>query len=178
MWKKSNPEEQQESEVTETVVSEESEQTELPPAVKTENRWGNCDIEAVSVTLVDENNVEKYSFKTNDYMKIKIKYKVNKSVKKPCFGMAIYRNDGIECFGTNTLVDKIDIPKLSEEGIVEFCIINNCLLTGNYTLDIAIVAENDFHFMYDYRKSVLAFNIFGNPGETGINHIAHKWLIQ
>jgi ABC-2 type transport system ATP-binding protein len=150
-------------------------QSEPPPSDS--NRWGNHDIKFTSVMLTDESGNQKDAFETGESMNIEIKYKVNKPIENPVFGMAIFRNDDVLCYGTNTHVDRIDISEMNQNGVVKFQAENNNLLAGEYSLDVAVVDKNDFSFMYDYIKGVLKFNMFTVDGETGVSRIDHSWYI-
>jgi ABC-2 type transport system ATP-binding protein len=136
---------------------------------------GNQDIEIVSVKLLDENSEEKDVFKTGSFTNIRIAYKVNKPVKNPVVGIAIYRNDGLRCYGMSTFVDRIDIPEMINDSIVDCYIKHISLLTGEYSLDAAIYTVDGFH--YDYIKNILNFKMYSDINDTGVARIEHEWLI-
>ena len=53
-------------------------------------------------------------------MIIKIDYERKKSeITQIVVGFAIYRVDGIHCYGTNTFIDNFGKIKIQDEGIVE-----------------------------------------------------------
>jgi ABC-type polysaccharide/polyol phosphate transport system ATPase subunit len=137
---------------------------------------GTGEIRVTNVKLLDENGEEKYIFRTGEEALIKIYYKRNSDVGNDVvFGMAIYNSNGINCFGTNTYLDGINIENLKEEGEVIFRIKKLNLLDGEYSLDISchkISGE-----LYDYKKSVLSFNTYSPIKEVGIIKLDHEWQI-
>jgi ABC-type polysaccharide/polyol phosphate transport system ATPase subunit len=137
---------------------------------------GTGEIRITNVKLLDENGEEKYIFKTGGEALIKISYKRNSDVGSDVvFGMAIYNNNGINCFGTNTYLDGVNIENLKEEGEVIFRIKKLNLLDGEYSLDISCHKINGE--LYDYKKSVLTFNIYSPIKEVGIVKLDHEWQI-
>jgi ABC-2 type transport system ATP-binding protein len=138
-----------------------------------ENRWGNRDVEIKNVEITGPRGKQS-SFKSGEMLKISIHYEVNKNVSSPVIGIGIFRNDGIYCYGTNTLTDRIDIV-LKQRGIVEFIIPQNDLLEGQYILDVAIHAKDGF--AYDYIKGIEKFVVHSPISDAGITRLNHEWII-
>ncbi|HHY80976.1 MAG TPA: ABC transporter ATP-binding protein [Thermoanaerobacter sp.] len=137
---------------------------------------GTGEVEITNVKLLDENWEERYIFRTGEEAVIKISYKRNSNVGNDVvFGMAIYNSSGINCFGTNTYLDGIDIEDLKEEGEILFRIKKMNLLDGEYSLDISCHKINGE--LYDYKKSVLTFNMYSPVKEVGIVKLDHEWQI-
>lgn len=139
-------------------------------------RSGNKDVEIIEVELLDKNGDATYSFETGKPMTINIYYKENVPVENPVIGIGIFRNDGIQCYGTNTLLDKIGKIELKEEGIASFKVDNNYLLDGIYYLDIAVIAADGTD--YDYYRKACEFSMSSSIKDVGITRLAHKWEIN
>ena len=137
-------------------------------------RVGNQDIEVTSVKMISQNN-ENNRFRTGDSVKIIIDYKVNKAVQNPVFGIGIFRNDGIHCYGTNTRLDAVSTSKLGVTGSVTFSIKDLNLLPSEYTLDVAIHTEDDFYF--DGLYKVITFKTHSSISDIGVARINHEWII-
>ncbi|MCM8793442.1 MAG: ABC transporter ATP-binding protein, partial [Candidatus Omnitrophica bacterium] len=122
--------------------------------------WGTCfeneETEIIEVKLKDKQGKEKNIFKTGESFKVEVKYKVNKEIIEPHFGVAIFREDYLYCYGPNTLFDKIKINKLNR-GVgyfrVEYKKMN--LGEGNYCISVAIwdkEEKNPYAYHYAYYR--------------------------
>jgi len=172
MGKKTHPQVQSDERMLKTEARETEAENESDSRLQ--NRWGNRDVEITSVALLDCDNKKTELYETGKPMKIEIKYKVNKPVKNPVVGIGIFRNDGLQCYGVNTFIDKINIPEMSKDGVVDFCIKNNNLLAGEYLLDTAIHTEDGF--AYDYYRSAVKFKMYSAVSDSGVSRLNHEWI--
>lgn len=148
------------------------------PAEKQEgsNRWGNRAVQINSIRLLDKNGEEREYFSTGASMEIEICYKVNGELNKPSCGIGVFRNDGIQCFGTNTQIDHLSAMELGESGVISCQIIKNQLLPGEYSLDVALHTEDGF--AYDYYRFAAKFHMYSDVQDMGIMRLEHQWNIQ
>jgi len=172
MAKKTCPEDHQKIENT----SEEVKQNNLDSSISADKISDNKDVEILSVNLLDENNIENGLFETGKPMIIQIKYKVNKPVNKPVAGIGIFRNDELQCYGTNTFIDRNDIPEMTEDGVISFYIKKNNLIPGEYSLDVAIHTEDGFD--YDNRRKIRVFKMYSSCMDVGVSRLEHEWHIK
>ncbi|QSZ27763.1 ABC transporter ATP-binding protein [Aceticella autotrophica] len=141
-----------------------------------EHTIGTGEIRITDVKLLDATGEEKNTFVTGDEASIKILYKRNAEVGNDVvFGMAIYNNNGLNCYGTNTHLDNINIKALKDKGEVIFRMRNLNLLDGEYFLDVSCHRVSGE--LYDYKKSVLTFNMYSLIKEVGIFRLDHEWQI-
>jgi ABC-type polysaccharide/polyol phosphate transport system ATPase subunit len=149
-----------------------------PAKARKGDRWGNQDILLTDVILEGSEGREHYSFDTNDALKVRIRYKRNRVSGTLGFGIAIYRADGVYCYGTNTFIDKhpVDKDELGESGEV-CCVLEPIgLIPGTYSLNVAAHDENGL--AYDYRIGVLEFNIHSEIRDEGVYRPPHRWQIN
>ncbi|MDR0286919.1 MAG: ABC transporter ATP-binding protein [Clostridiales bacterium] len=147
---------------------------EQKPQSVDNKRWGNKAVEIVDVSLHKEDGREADSFATGAYMEIRIKYRLNdEKVKTPEVGIAIFRNDGLICYGTNTNVERVKDYVLKSEGQISFYIDNMSLLQGEYLIDTAFHDENEFP--YDYWREAISFKVFTAVNDIGTSRLSHKW---
>jgi ABC-type polysaccharide/polyol phosphate transport system ATPase subunit len=164
----------------ERLMNEEQPNNELEPeSDNNENvnpqRWGNNKINIVNVKFYDYEGNEKKVFQTNEYMEIKIEYKVNQNFDNVVFGIGIYSKDNICCYGTNTDIDHQKYKSLPKNGYMSFVIENLNLLSGEYLLDIAI--HKDDGEPYDYISKTIYFQVISNLPEIGIARQTHNWKL-
>ncbi len=138
-----------------------------------EFRWGSREGEIVKVELLDKNDTPKTLFKTGEPMTIVIHYVSNGAVHDSIFGIGIFRNDGLQCYGVNTGIDRYGNIALKKRGKVKCLINNNSLLEGQYWLDVAIVRQDNFCF--DYWKQCITFRVYSNVKDIGVFRLYHEW---
>lgn len=142
------------------------------------NRWGNKKIEITDVIIGDLIGNLKYSFMTGDNMSITLKFKANKHVDKPVFGIGFVNSFNIDCYGTNTFIDRFEIDKIQKgsSGEIKFVISSLNLLAGTYYLKIAVHDEHGEQF--DYHDKMYSFQITSLIPDVGITRLSHEWVFK
>lgn len=139
-------------------------------------RWGNGKARIMKVTAYNAEDHEQNVFQTGDTVKIKIEYIVKEVIKDAVFGIAIYRNDGLHCYGVNTKIDNFEEYNLTKNGTVELLLKNVSLLPSKYFIDIAI--ECDVCIPVDYYREALEIEFYSTINDVGTVRIDHKWYLQ
>jgi lipopolysaccharide transport system ATP-binding protein len=137
------------------------------------DRWGNQKIAITSVKLLDKYGGAGDRFNTGDSLKIRIEYHVNEPVQNPVFGMAIYNDNDLLCYGTNTDISGIRFETLDRDGYVEVNIPSIPLLSGKYLLTVA--AHTTDHVPYDWHDKKYAFTIINTGRLAGIFNLGSEW---
>lgn len=141
------------------------------------NRTGNKDIEIKKVILFEKSTKkEKYSFKSDDGVIIRIEYtRNNDNISESAVGFGIFTKDGVNCYGTNTFVDNREKIKVSQNGIIEIVIDKIQLLEGEYVLDIAF--HDEYGKPYDYIRRMKEFNVYSSIKDVGVFRMQHTFNI-
>lgn len=151
-------------------------ETKEPIEEPEKTRYGNGKARIKSVQLLVDSRV-KNVVKKGTPATIRITYEGYKDLDDVDFGIGIFRDDGQSCYGTNTLIDRIQIPyEKGKEGIVEFFIKSVNLIAGQYNLDVAI--EESQGIPVDYWKKVLRFEVISSVNDVGIAYLEHEWTID
>lgn len=157
--------------INDSTISEKKEVRELQKTDK--NRTGNKKIEITDIKIIDlEIDTENYNFKPESKIKIQIDYIKNDSdITDSAVGIGIFRNDGVNCYGTNTFIDDSKKLKIKNTGTIEVLIEKLQLLEGEYTLDVAF--HDEYGTPYDYIRKAKKFNIYSSIKDTGIFRMDH-----
>lgn len=140
----------------------------------TEKRWGNRFVEFTSIDMLDDKGISQLAFTTGKNIQICMHYKVNTPITGAVIGIGIFRVDGIQCYGTNLLLDKLPLPCLKNNGGWNVLLKNVGLLPGEYFLDVAI--ENEFGVPIDYYRNAVKFCMHSVHNDVGVFRIEHEWL--
>ncbi len=139
-------------------------------------RWGSREIEITSMRLLDKEGREHGLFHTGDGASIEIDYKVNEPTEDVVFGVGINRADGLVVFGTNTDIERVEIPALQGVGSVSFKIDSLDLIEGAYSIDVAVHRQDGYP--YDYHQGGLKFLMRSACKFVGVVAPKHTWKIS
>lgn len=152
------------------------EQKDVQKKVVEKTRWGNGNASIQKAGIFNSSKEKSTTFITGDEMTIRFSYKLNQVVKDAVFGIGIFRVDGLQCYGTNTQIDRMEKFDLVKDGEVEFIIPKSNLLPGSYLLDIAI--ESGMGTPVDYFRHAVKFDVYSKIGDIGVIRIEHAWSVN
>ncbi|MBI5606661.1 MAG: ABC transporter ATP-binding protein, partial [Deltaproteobacteria bacterium] len=136
------------------------------------SRWGNGDIEITGVRLLDDRGQERHVFQDGEDLLVEINFQVHRHTPDVVFGVALFDGKGTCCYGTNTQLDEISLPPLSDVGRIGVAFEKVHLVEGTYLLDVAVHAR-DGH-AYDYQSGCSSFAVRSAKKDTGIYRIPHR----
>lgn len=146
---------------------------EEPEEVK--KRWGNGNARISAIHVLTKDGQKQRVFKTGDAVRIRVDYRVKKPVEDAVFGIGIFNRDGVQCYGTNTHIDKLPQFRLTENGTAEISLHEVNLLPGEYLIDIAI--ESGDGIPVDYYREACRIEMISPTGDVGIARIGHEWTV-
>ena len=138
-------------------------------------RYGSGEAQITDVKLL-KNGEPALRFDAEDPCTIRIDYKVKEEVKDTVFGIKIYRNDGVLCYGTTTRAEHLDRVTLTKDGSIEFVMPRLSLISGEYTIDLTI--ETGEEYPVDYWKNAAKFNVTSNIEDEGTTRMEHQWKMN
>ncbi|KLU59392.1 teichoic acids export ATP-binding protein TagH [Peptococcaceae bacterium CEB3] len=140
-------------------------------------RRGDGSVEITGVLFMDGRGRGKTRFESGEPCVIEMHCRKHRPVDKLIFGIAIYRNDDIWCYGTNTLIDRYqtDVQFLGEEIIVRANIDKLNLVEGEYYLNVA--CSDGLATEYDYLVRCLDFAVYSQVKDVGVCRLEHHWEI-
>lgn len=145
-------------------------------AIAGSDRWGSREIELTGVRLtVGGDAEERLVVSPEDPVSVHLFFTQRQAVGNPVFGVGLHRDDGLLVFGTNTDIDRVSVPPLSESGMVSFTIPRLGLAEGVYTIDVAVHAPDGYP--YDYRKRVVCFSVRSGCKELGVVSPDRQWRV-
>lgn len=145
-------------------------------AEQEKERWGDGNIRIEKVRLINNKGKECGVFRTGDSMQFSIEYKVHKRTNNVVFGIGVFREDGTNCYGTNTQIDQLDVINIDKDGKILLDVESLELLPGKYTLDVAIVHDDGMPI--DYYKNLCEFEMMSTLQDIGVMRIEHSWRFE
>lgn len=155
-------------EIADLYIEENYQKTQIKH--KKENKQNkNMDTAYIQKVTLDNGNKSKY--KTGEACKITLYFKNPK--KQPIhFGLQIFNNEGVYCFGTNTKISNRP-PKKEASGSVSLKTRLD-LVPGQYSVTAATMSYDGMK-IYDYRPNVAFFRIQKDNQIEGIANLNQEW---
>lgn len=155
---------------------DEVDQTGAGHEVQAGRRWGSHEAEVIDVRLTDGSGRPTDRIKTGDAVTVRIRYRAQKPVASPVFGLAISTVNGTLLAGPNTKFSGLQIPRIDGDGSVLYRIKHLDLLPGEYVLSASIYDEACLH-PYDYHDRMYSFSVVaGIDGERyGLIRLPADW---
>lgn len=126
-------------------------------------KLGTKEVVIDSVELINKFGLRSNKIKTSDPLKIKVYFNAKERVKDPHFGVAIFRNDGVYCYGPNTAFDGHNIQELKPgKGYFILNFHKLLLAPGGYRISVAIWDKNET-LAFDYHDGYYKLNVIGAP---------------
>lgn len=132
-------------------------------------------IRITDVKILNGSGVETELFKSREPMDICFKISCTQDNLKGHLGFAIVRNDEEMCFGTMTNFDRIGPISFKDGQEVRIRIKSLPLLSGLYTVTLAVADEFALH-PYDIRR-IANFAVESGGKELGMTYMEHEWII-
>ncbi|MCB0332118.1 MAG: ABC transporter ATP-binding protein [Bdellovibrionales bacterium] len=136
-------------------------------------RWGSREVEVHDVRMLSSHEEEHLVYHPEDSCFIEFGYTIHEPTDDVVFGIGVERVDGLQVHGTNTEIEKLTLPNLGTTGKVRYAIDRLGLLSGRYSLDIAVHRQDGYP--YDYHKGVVEFVVRGDGEAVGIVQFPHRW---
>ncbi|MCJ7524889.1 MAG: ABC transporter ATP-binding protein [Candidatus Aminicenantes bacterium] len=138
-----------------------------------EKRWGSREIEISNVKMFDAANREKYIFETDEPLAIQFDVEARVAESDFVFGIGVYNGEGVNCYGSNTLLENYAARQIQGKGKVRLTVPALGLVNGTYFLDIAVHKRDGYPF--DYHHFQYTFRVTSNHRDVGIARIPHHW---
>lgn len=140
-----------------------------------EKQEGSKEVRIVEVKTYNSRGKQTNRFKMGEPVRLEACFVVEKEVSEPHFGVAIFREDGVYCYGPNTSLDGQQINKLNKgEGFFSIEYKSLCLKPGKYRFSTAIWDKNEL-WAYDYHVGFYKFEIIGDNKSSQLLNLRYRW---
>lgn len=140
-------------------------------------RWGTREAEIIGVTLrCGTDSGDGQVLRSGDSLEIEMHARAVRPLSDFAFGIAIFKADGVCCYGTNTLIEGGSSGDFAGDGYVTFTIPMLPLLDGHYTVDVAVHRHDGVP--YDYHRQLHGFRVQSSLKDTGVFRPPHRWTFS
>jgi ABC-type polysaccharide/polyol phosphate transport system ATPase subunit len=138
-----------------------------------EKRWGSQEVEIGNVRMFDAGGKETYIFRPDEPLSLQFDVTAHKAQKDFVFGIGVFNGEGIQIYGSNTLLENYASESLAGKGQVRLEVPALGLVNGTYFLDIAVHKRDGYPF--DYHHFQYTFRVTSVHRDVGIARIPHNW---
>ena len=136
--------------------------------------YGTRAVEFGEVRLLDAAGQPCDTFETGGALAIEIPYVAHRRIEKPIFGFSLKTANGLYVFGSNTQIQKHDLPFIEGAGTVKLDLSPLRLMHGNYFLSLSIHSW-DHTEQFHRREDWWPFAVRNPTGALGMIQLDHRW---
>nr|HDM59261.1 ABC transporter ATP-binding protein [Bacillota bacterium] len=145
---------------------------------KVDGRRGNLKIRVLGVTFLDGQGKPNNQFRIGQPMTVRVDYEADVPCEAPVFGVAIWREDNVYIYGTNTLWDdQATTPIEPGRGSFEMRYKALSILEGNYKVSVGIFKPGGTtpYDAFDFHPPHYPFRVQGKGTSHGVVFLDHEW---
>jgi lipopolysaccharide transport system ATP-binding protein len=155
------------------------EKSQRTTSLRSSFRHGDGSSEVLDVQLLDAEGRPSLVFLSGQTMQIDIRTRYHRRTDQPMVGILIRTRIGIDVYGTNTRIEKIDTGTVDAGEEVGITFRFKCDLTPQqYTLTVA--TQNSDGSSHDWLDDVLAFDVVSERYAAGLVDLQAQieWRVQ
>jgi len=138
-------------------------------------REGTKEVVIKDLVILDKSGKKTDKIKSGEEIKARINFTINEEIDNFHFGVAIFREDGVYCYGPNTQFDGMAIQRMGKgDGYFELACGELLLMPGTYYISAAIWDKNET-LAYDYHKCSYKLEVLGTPIYGQLLYLPSKW---
>jgi ABC-type polysaccharide/polyol phosphate transport system ATPase subunit len=139
-------------------------------------RHGTGEVIIHKVSLTDATGQEQASFRSGDTLRVEVEFEAVKPLDSPVMGVALFRDDGVYCYGPNTKFD--GCLGGTYEGryrlTAEFPDVP--LLGGGYEASVAFY-DKDHVYAYAWDHRLYPFRVVADRPDHGLVLLRHRFSV-
>lgn len=128
--------------------------------------------------FVDASGAPVRKVATGSTIALEVEFKVEKPLRTPVFGVALFSSEGTCVYATNNNADGVVLPTLEEEGVLRVEYGGLALLPGRYRVTISVFSAPRSDTLIDSIPLAEAFEIDTPTKEAGIVRLPHSWSVS
>jgi SAM-dependent methyltransferase len=129
-----------------------------------------------SVKFIDKYGSENTHFSSGDKMTIRIMFKMKERTNDLIFGLIIYSESGVYCYGTNTELKKFEIGYVAGDNAIDLVINHIPMYQGKYYLTVAVHSRDNEP--YDWHNKMHFFTVHNPTQNLGLFDVPCYWKLK
>ena len=143
-----------------------------PPAA-----GGTGEVVIHRVRLSDADGVERSEFETGGTLRVEVEFETRKPLDAPVMGIALFRDDGVYCYGPNTLFDGRPAGPCDGRYILTADFEEPPLLGGRYQASVSFY-DKDHVYAYAWHHRLYPFSVRTERKDHGLVWLRHRFDVR
>jgi hypothetical protein len=138
---------------------------------------GTGEIAIHSVRLTDSAGVERHEFRTGETLRVAVEFETRQPLDAPVMGVALFRDDGVYCYGPNTLFDGQLGGRLAGRYVLTATFEELPLLGGSYQASVSFY-DRDHVYAYVWHHRMYPFTVRSEYRDHGLVLLRHRFDVR
>lgn len=142
-----------------------------------EREWGTGEVRITDVEFLNDNGEKSEVFHWGGGLEARISYEAVKRIESPVFGFSISDNNGRVVHGSNTQIEKQDLPFIEGKGNLTLIISDIPMAQGTYLFSFS-VHSSDHRTNYHRVENCFPIAIESTRKFEGYTYMPSQWRVE
>lgn len=138
---------------------------------------GTGEVVIRQVRLTDAQGVSRLEFRHGETLRVEVEFETREPLDSPVMGIALFRDDGVYCYGPNTLFDGECAGRYDGRYILTAAFEDLPLLGGRYEASVAFY-DKDHVYAYAWHHRLYPFTVLTEVRDHGLVRLRHRFDVR
>jgi lipopolysaccharide transport system ATP-binding protein len=138
---------------------------------------GTGEVLIKAVRLTDGHGRERAEFRNGETLRVEIEFETCQPLDSPVMGVALFRDDGVYCYGPNTLFDGQLAGRYDGRYVLIAEFVDLPLLGGDYQASVAFY-DKDHVYAYAWHHRLYPFSVRSDRPDHGLVWLRHRFEVR
>jgi ABC-type polysaccharide/polyol phosphate transport system ATPase subunit len=139
-------------------------------------RRGTGEVSIERVRLMDAAGRERAAFAFAETLRVEVTFATRTPIESPVIGVALFREDGVYCYGPNTRFDGVLSGRYDGRYVLTAEFPELPLLTGGYQASVAFY-DKDHVYAYAWDHRLYPFRVEADRPDHGLVFLHHRFTV-
>jgi energy-coupling factor transporter ATP-binding protein EcfA2 len=138
---------------------------------------GTGEIVIRAVRLADARGETRSEFRSGETLKVEVEFETRQALDSPVMGVALFREDGVYCYGPNTLFDGQLGGRYDGRYVLTVDFLDLPLLGGAYQASVAFYDQQHV-YAYAWHHRLYPFTVVADRPDHGLVWLRHRFDVR
>ena len=138
---------------------------------------GTGEVVIRQVRLTDAQGIPRTEFRNGETLRVEVEFETREPLDSPVMGVALFRDDGVYCYGPNTLFDGQLAGSYDGRYVLVATFENLPLLGGRYEASVAFY-DKQHVYAYAWHHRLYPFAVLTERPDHGLVWLPHRFEVR
>ncbi|MBX7184217.1 MAG: Wzt carbohydrate-binding domain-containing protein [Vicinamibacteria bacterium] len=138
---------------------------------------GTGEVVIRSVRLTDAHGAPRAEFRSGETLRVEVEFETREPLDSPVMGVALFRDDGVYCYGPNTLFDGQLTGRYDGRYVLVASFEGLPLLGGRYEASVAFY-DKQHVYAYAWHHRLYPFTVLTERPDHGLVWLPHRFDVR